>query len=134
MHSPIVALLSGEMLSAQEMGDVGDEGDVVDEQLWGQDEDKPQQFKAEEKYEKDAPVQVIAQPFLPGWIWLEALVKTAKSKPRMGILNAMLLTVTSGGRQQQAGVPSWPRRGSRGLQRQAKAGGTETEGAAATGC
>ena len=61
MHSPIVALLSGEMLSAQEMGDVGDEGDVVDEQLWGQDEDKPQQSKAEEKYEKDAPVQVIAQ-------------------------------------------------------------------------
>ena len=42
------------------MGDVGDEGDVVDEQLWGQDEDKPQESKAEEKYEKDAPVQVCA--------------------------------------------------------------------------
>lgn len=37
---------------------MGDEGDVVDEQLWGQDEDKPQQSKAEEKYEKDAPIQV----------------------------------------------------------------------------
>ena len=42
----------------QEMGDVGDEGDVVDEQLWGDDKDKPEQSKAEEKYEKDAPVQV----------------------------------------------------------------------------
>lgn len=40
------------------MGDVGDEGDVVDEQLWGDDKDKPEQAKAEEKYEKDAPVQV----------------------------------------------------------------------------
>ena len=40
------------------MGDVGDEGDVVDEQLWGDDKDKPDQSKAEEKYEKDAPVQV----------------------------------------------------------------------------
>ena len=40
------------------MGDVGDEGDVVDEQLWGDDKDKPEQSKAEEKYEKDAPVQV----------------------------------------------------------------------------
>ena len=54
---------------AQEMGDVGDEGDVVDEQLWGQDEDKPQQSKAEEKYEKDAPVQVIAQHIL-AWMHL----------------------------------------------------------------
>ena len=42
----------------QEMGDVGDEGDVVDEQLWGDDKDKPEHSKAEEKYEKDAPVQV----------------------------------------------------------------------------
>lgn len=40
------------------MGDVGDEADVVDEQLWGDDKDKPEQSKAEEKYEKDAPVQV----------------------------------------------------------------------------
>lgn len=40
------------------MGDVGDDGDVVDEQLWGDDKDKPEQSKAEEKYEKDAPVQV----------------------------------------------------------------------------
>lgn len=40
------------------MGDLGDEGDVVDEQLWGDDKDKPEQSKAEEKYEKDAPVQV----------------------------------------------------------------------------
>ena len=47
----------------QEMGDVGDEGDVVDEQLWGQDQDKPEQSKAEEKYEKDAPIQV--KPCLP---------------------------------------------------------------------
>ncbi len=64
MHLPTAALLNGEMLSEQEMGDVGDEGDVVDEQLWGQDEDKPQQSKAEEKYEKDAPVQVLAQHLL----------------------------------------------------------------------
>ena len=68
MHLPIAALLNGEMLSGQEMGDVGDEADVVDEQLWGQDEDKPQQSKAEEKYEKDAPVQVIAQHLLA---WLD---------------------------------------------------------------
>lgn len=40
------------------MGEVGDEGDIVDEQLWGNDKDKPEQSKAEEKYEKDAPVQV----------------------------------------------------------------------------
>ena len=86
MHLPIAALLNGEMLSEQEMGDVGDEGDVVDEQLWGQDEDKPQQSKAEEKYEKDAPVQVIVQHLL-AWmgILLKVLVTTAKSTPRMGV-------------------------------------------------
>ena len=44
---------------------MGDEGDVVDEQLWAQDEDKPQQSKAEEKYEKDAPVQVVPATFPP---------------------------------------------------------------------
>ncbi|KAK9820997.1 hypothetical protein WJX81_006213, partial [Elliptochloris bilobata] len=43
----------------QEMGDVGAGGDVVDERLWGQD-DKPEagQAPGEEKYERDAPVQV----------------------------------------------------------------------------
>ena len=40
------------------MGEVGDEGDVVDEQLWGDDKDKAEKSKTEEKYEKDAPVQV----------------------------------------------------------------------------
>lgn len=38
---------------------MGDGADVVDEQLWGDDQDKPEESsKAEEKYEKDAPVQV----------------------------------------------------------------------------
>lgn len=43
----------------QEMGDVGEQGEVVDERMWG-DEDKPEpgQKPGEEKYEKDAPVQV----------------------------------------------------------------------------
>ena len=41
------------------MGDTGDAADVVDEQLWGDDKDKPEDSsKAKEKYEKDAPVQV----------------------------------------------------------------------------
>lgn len=44
---------------AQEMGDTGDAADVVDEQLWGDDKDKHEDSsKAEEKYEKDAPIQV----------------------------------------------------------------------------
>ena len=48
----------GERLD-QEMGEVGDQGEVVDERMWG-DEDKPEpgQKPGEEKYEKDAPVQV----------------------------------------------------------------------------
>lgn len=43
----------------QEMGEVGDAGKVVDERLWGE-EDKPEegQRPGEEKYERDAPVQV----------------------------------------------------------------------------
>lgn len=41
------------------MGDTGDAADVVDEQLWGDDKDMPEESgKAEEKYEKDAPIQV----------------------------------------------------------------------------
>ena len=86
---------------AQEMGDVGDEGDVVDEQLWGQDEDKPQQSKAEEKYEKDAPVQVVAQHIL-AWMYLaqglgqhrQGCIKNEdKASQQRGFLNATLLSV-----------------------------------------
>lgn len=42
----------------QEMGDVGEGGDVVDERLWAEG-DKPEtgQAPGEEKYERDAPVQ-----------------------------------------------------------------------------
>ena len=42
----------------QEMGDVGDAGETVDEQLWG-DDDKPEEGQqGPEKYERDAAVQV----------------------------------------------------------------------------
>ncbi len=55
----------GEKLD-QEMGDVGEQGEVVDERMWG-DEDKPEpgQKPGEEKYEKDAPVQVLPPFSLP---------------------------------------------------------------------
>ncbi|KAA6426067.1 MAG: hypothetical protein FRX49_03919, partial [Trebouxia sp. A1-2] len=66
----------------QEMGDVGDEGDVVDEQLWGQDEDKPQQSKAEEKYEKDAPVQVEDSSKLEYQAGQEEEAGDSKDKPK----------------------------------------------------
>ena len=59
------------------MGEVGDEGDVVDEQLWGQDEDQPQQSKAEEKYEKDAPVQVDCATFTPEMLLPNAVSERA---------------------------------------------------------
>lgn len=50
------------------MGDTGDAADVVDEQLWGDDKDKPEETsKAEEKYERDAAIQV---PLLLGVLWL----------------------------------------------------------------
>jgi midasin len=45
----------------QEMGEVGDQGQVVDERMWG-DDDKPEegQQPGQEKYVKNAPVQVKA--------------------------------------------------------------------------
>lgn len=43
----------------QEMGDLGEQGQVVDERMWG-DADKPEegQRPGEEKYERNTPVQV----------------------------------------------------------------------------
>ncbi|KAL0049173.1 hypothetical protein WJX82_008148 [Trebouxia sp. C0006] len=72
----------GEERMDQEMGDVGDEADVVDEQLWGQDEDKPQQSKAEEKYEKDAPVQVEDSSKLEYQAGQEEEAGDSKDKPK----------------------------------------------------
>ncbi|KAL0028971.1 hypothetical protein WJX77_009058 [Trebouxia sp. C0004] len=72
----------GEERMDQEMGDVGDEGDVVDEQLWGQDEDKPQQSKAEEKYEKDAPIQVKDSSKLEYQAGQEEEAGASKDKPK----------------------------------------------------
>lgn len=47
----------GERLQ-QEMGDVGEQGETVDERLWNE-EDKPEEGQeGPEKFEKDAPVQV----------------------------------------------------------------------------
>ena len=42
------------------MGDVGQASDVVDERLWNE-EDRPEegQQPGEEKFEKDAPIQVL---------------------------------------------------------------------------
>lgn len=40
----------------QEMGDVGEGADVVDEQLWG--DQAGEEAPGQEKFEKDAPVQV----------------------------------------------------------------------------
>ncbi|GLI68780.1 hypothetical protein VaNZ11_013272, partial [Volvox africanus] len=46
----------------QQMGDVGDNEEVVDERLWNDEDDQDgkqdEQKKKEEKYEKDAPIQV----------------------------------------------------------------------------
>eukprot|EP00898_Chlorokybus_atmophyticus_P007316 jgi/Chlat1/7586/Chrsp63S07074 len=46
----------------QEMGDLQNQGDVVDEKLWGDDDAKDQEAeKQPESYEKDAPIQASAQ-------------------------------------------------------------------------
>eukprot|EP01025_Chloroclados_australasicus_P003389 TRINITY_DN10796_c0_g1_i1.p1 TRINITY_DN10796_c0_g1~~TRINITY_DN10796_c0_g1_i1.p1 ORF type:complete len:1210 (+),score=190.26 TRINITY_DN10796_c0_g1_i1:452-3631(+) len=45
----------------QQMGDVGDEGDVVDEKLWAEGDENYEdqnQKSQQERYEKDAPIQV----------------------------------------------------------------------------
>lgn len=42
----------------QEMGDIGNQGDTVDERLWGEDDKPEEQQEAVEKKEKDSSVQV----------------------------------------------------------------------------
>lgn len=58
----------------QQMGDVGDNEEVVDEKLWDGDDDEGEEegSKKKEKYEKDSTIQVRATVVRPLYDGIEA--------------------------------------------------------------